>query len=359
MDVLISLFYALFSICVIYPPTEFVSAGFTIPQIFDGCLGSENTNFITYHMKRIAITAMVHAMLPLGYVFSLWMGGEDGPWMLPSALFAALMPTIMCLKVVTWWDHDKINHPVVRALLPYVTEGSDWRVVASDFNFEYRGVDKVVIALTATSKFIATQTWLIKVGQYSLDLAKQNECALVATATDNHAFSQSGEDEIQYVNIEVIPNREDVKRFSFRISATALRDLQPSLQRPVRVPEHISLLPTLVERFVKVFKQHVEQNPVYYSEQEIEQCIGCMQAQADVKLDKRCVAPAPPGAPPCQPCNCRVLWCCACMARWWATRAGGPASRWLGARGSCPVCRAPFCLADVRPARIVPPARCA
>lgn len=82
--------------------------------------------------------------------------------------------------------------------------------------------------------------------------------------TDSHNFTTSGEDEVQYVNIEAIPSREDIKRFSFRISTASLRDLQPRLERPVRVPEHISLLPTLIERFVNVFKQHVDQNPIYY-----------------------------------------------------------------------------------------------
>ncbi|RVE41740.1 hypothetical protein evm_013617 [Chilo suppressalis] len=87
--------------------------------------------------------------------------------------------------------------------------------------------------------------------------------------TDSHNLAPSGEDEIQYVNIEAIPSHDDIDRFSFRISTTALRDLQPRLTHPVRVPEHLSLLPTLIERFVNVFKQHVEQNPVYYVDQEL------------------------------------------------------------------------------------------
>ncbi|CAH2252675.1 jg515, partial [Pararge aegeria aegeria] len=126
--------------------------------------------------------------------------------------------------------------------------------------------------------------------------------------TDSHNFSVSGEDEVQYVNIEAIPSDNTIKRFKFRISTTALRELQPRLERPVRVPEHISLLPTLIERFVLVFKQHVERNPVYYVEQDLEVCIGCMQNTADVKLNKLC-PPGPPedNAPPCQQCNCRYL----------------------------------------------------
>lgn len=69
------------------------------------------------------------------------------------------------------------------------------------------------------------------------------------------------------MNIEAIPSRDEIKKFTFRISTVSLRDLQPRLDRPIRVPDHISLLPTLVERFVTVFKQYVEQNPVYYVDQ--------------------------------------------------------------------------------------------
>ncbi|CAK1551520.1 unnamed protein product [Leptosia nina] len=350
MDVLITLFYILFSICVVYPPTEFVSAGFTIPQVFEGFLGSENTNFIKYHMKRITITVLLHASLPLGYIVTLWCSGEHGEWLLFSLIATALIPTFMLYKVTCWWEYDKKNHPVVKALLPYVSSGGDWRILAADFNIEFRGVDKVSIPLNATNKVIATQTWLIKVSQYNINIIKQADCALVATTADIHNLAPAGEEEVQYVNIEVISSRDDMKQFGFRISTAALRELQPGLERPIRVPEHISLMPPLIERFVHVFKEHVSQNPVYYVDQELEQCIGCMQNPADVKINKRCDPPAyiAEGAPPpCQQCNCRVLWCCACMARWWATRAAGVPSSWLSARGSCPVCRAVFCLLDV------------
>ncbi|VVC91138.1 unnamed protein product, partial [Leptidea sinapis] len=267
MDIMITLFYALFSFCVVYPPSEFVAAGFTITQIFDNFLGSESTNFIKYHMKRITITSLIHASLPLGYVCTLWCCGERGEWMPASALGAAIIPMIML-------------------------------------------VDKVLLPLNSVSKVIATQNWLIKVTPYNVNIVKQLDCSLVATAADTHNLSPSGEDEVQYVNVEVIPSRDDVKRFSFRMSNTALRELQPRLMRPMRVPESISLIPPLIERFVEVFKTNIAKNPMYYYDNdEVEQCIGCMQNQADVKIVNRC-EPAQPGPadgqrpqPPCSPCN--------------------------------------------------------
>ena len=71
-----TLFYCLFCGCIIYPPTEFVSAGVTIPCIFSKFLGNENTDFIQYHIRRTAITLLVHSLMPLGkknifYFFSI------------------------------------------------------------------------------------------------------------------------------------------------------------------------------------------------------------------------------------------------------------------------------------------------
>lgn len=138
MAAVVTLFYILFSICIIYPPTEFVSAGFTIAQIFEGFLGSENVNFIGYHMKRITITAFIHSMLPLGYVFTLWSGGVTNQWLPAAAAATAIIPLLMCYRLLCWWEHDKSKHPVVMPLLKYVTAGSDWRVVAAQLNMEFR-----------------------------------------------------------------------------------------------------------------------------------------------------------------------------------------------------------------------------
>lgn len=68
---LFSLFYLLLSLGIIYPPTEFVSAGFTIQALFSKYLGSENERFVQYHLKRTTLTLFVHSMLPFLYVLTL------------------------------------------------------------------------------------------------------------------------------------------------------------------------------------------------------------------------------------------------------------------------------------------------
>lgn len=138
MDVLVTLFYILFSICVVYPPTEFVAAGFTIAQLFENFLGSENMNFVTYHMKRTTITALIHASLPLGYILCLLCCGDRNPWLPAGAAATAIIPLLMCYRLLCWWENEHIKHPVVKALLPYVTPGTDWRVVAGNLNCQFR-----------------------------------------------------------------------------------------------------------------------------------------------------------------------------------------------------------------------------
>lgn len=153
MDVLVTLFYILFAICVVHPPAEFVSAGFTIPQLFDNFLGSENTNFVGYHMKRTTITALIHSALPVGYVVTLWCAGQRGEWMLASFAAMMIIPGLVILKLVSWWEH-KSKHPIVKPLIPYVTPGIDWRVIAADLNTQFRRYFFFLVLILYLTEFL-------------------------------------------------------------------------------------------------------------------------------------------------------------------------------------------------------------
>ena len=58
--------YALVSLCFVAPPREFVSAGLTVQNILSGYLGSEDMDFVGYHLKRTTSTVLLHSLLPLG-----------------------------------------------------------------------------------------------------------------------------------------------------------------------------------------------------------------------------------------------------------------------------------------------------
>ena len=60
-----SFIYILLALCVIFPPTEFCSAGLTVEGIFSHFLGDENLNFVEYHLRRSTLTLVAHCCLPL------------------------------------------------------------------------------------------------------------------------------------------------------------------------------------------------------------------------------------------------------------------------------------------------------
>lgn len=64
--ILFTIAYVLFSLCFIAPPREFVSAGLTVQNILSSYLGSEDINFVAYHLKRTTVTILLHSFLPLG-----------------------------------------------------------------------------------------------------------------------------------------------------------------------------------------------------------------------------------------------------------------------------------------------------
>ena len=65
-NVIVTLAYWLLAACFVAPPTEFISAGLTVQNLLASLLGSEEMNFIYYHVKRTTATVVVHSLIPLG-----------------------------------------------------------------------------------------------------------------------------------------------------------------------------------------------------------------------------------------------------------------------------------------------------
>jgi len=70
-DIYFSIIYFIFMLCFVIPPREFAAAGLTVQNIFSSYLGSEDVDFIRYHIKRTSITAVIHSLLPLIYYIGL------------------------------------------------------------------------------------------------------------------------------------------------------------------------------------------------------------------------------------------------------------------------------------------------
>lgn len=91
-----TLAYVVFSLCFVFTPNEFRSAGLTVQNVFSSWLGSEDAGFIQYHVRRTSVTLLLHSALPLGTV-TITLTDRVGSIychdMLPSSLSQAVTVT--------------------------------------------------------------------------------------------------------------------------------------------------------------------------------------------------------------------------------------------------------------------------
>ncbi|XP_006558383.1 E3 ubiquitin-protein ligase TM129 isoform X2 [Apis mellifera] len=296
-----TLFYTLMSGCIIYPPTEFVSAGLTIKDIFSNWLGSENEFFVQYHIKRSIITLFIHSMLPFGYAFGLVLFGHVD---VVSALLdhvnlwsifvtcSILMPLYTLYKILIWSINNWSKHPIAQNLAIYCNNNNNnrmsWTTVASDINVEYQRIDKTIITTNSITSIIATDNWIIKVLPYKIMVAHQNDTALIVNKSDTHEMSPLTRGEVQFINIEVKPTRPGSQPFDIRLNVFDFKNLQDKVSRPIIILQNITFHKTLLDKFIDNFKEQVQENPYYEYTEELGQCIGCMQALSNIKLNKQC-----------------------------------------------------------------------
>lgn len=72
-------------------------------------------------------------------------------------------------------------------------------------------------------------------------------------------------DAIQFVNIRVKPTRAGVSEFIIRINALDFKTLQDRMTRPITILDGVKFNKTVIDRFVEVFRQQVQLNPIYSS----------------------------------------------------------------------------------------------
>lgn len=358
-----TLSYILISGCIVYPPTEFISAGLTIKDIFSDLLGRENEFFVQYHLRRSVITLFVHSMLPFGYICGLILfehinlvrvlQGYHNIWLI-FIVCAVQLPLHMLYKVLRWSTNNWSNHPIVRNLVTYCNNNNvennnaTWSTIASDINTEYRRVDKTIINTNSVSCVIATDNWIIKVMPYKILVAHQSDTILIVNKSDTHNMSPVTRGEVQFINIQVKPTRTGAVPFDVRINALDFKNLEDRVSRPIAILQNIKFHKTLLDRFIDNFKEQVQENPVYEFVDEVGQCIGCMQATSNVKLFKQCTTDVAGHSEDCATCYCRPMWCIDCMAKWFASRQDENAPEtWLSSKCTCPLCRAKFCILDV------------
>ncbi|BFZ01866.1 hypothetical protein BsWGS_04905 [Bradybaena similaris] len=357
--ILYTIVFLFFSGCFIAPPTEFVSAGITVQNLFARWLGSQDFNFINYHRSRTTLTLLVHSFIPLGYYVGLGLFAPELDlfnidelsiiWT-AGLLFSLALPGCVLVLAIYWHRNNCDNHPISQELTHLAGENGTWRTVASSINVEFRRIDKFVSG-TQSRLVAVTDSWIIKTSTYYVYIAHQNDIHLTLSDSEEHPLSYQNQMAVQYLNITVGRIEPGLKPFTIRLNSLELGDLKEKLQAPIRNARNIVIHQSLSDRFLKAFREFVEDNPMYITSpnMEIEQCIGCMQKMADVKLQKHCEDPAGEQlSEVCIPCFCRPMWCLECMGKWFASRQDQQRPEtWLSSKSPCPTCRAHFCVLDV------------
>ncbi len=214
-----------------------------------------------------------------------------------------------------YWSLDGwINHPYVKRLRAY-TVNNRWHDVAADINNEFRRIDKFTIKTSPLNKVVVTDNWIMMVGQWpwKFHLAHQSDVKLEIVKSDHHAISPEAQaGGVQYLSIRV-KNRRGFPPFEFRLNSVEYRNLENKVRGTIDNFDNISIFKSVSERFIDVFKTHVEQNPTVSDIEQVDHCIGCMANPADCKLLRRCQENS---QNPCVTCYCRPMWCLTCLGKW-------------------------------------------
>ena len=122
---------------------------------------------------------------------------------------------------------------------------------------------------------IATQNWVIKTSHYIVNFAHQSDTALIAIQSDSHDINEVSSDSIQFVNIQVKPTRPGVSDFVIRINALDFKSLQDRILRPITILDGVKFNKTIIDRFIEVFKEQMDQNPRYNADEVIAGNVAC------------------------------------------------------------------------------------
>ncbi|CAG9859396.1 unnamed protein product [Phyllotreta striolata] len=356
-DFIFTVVYFLLSVCFIYPPTEFLTAGVTIEHIFSSVLGNKHEDFILYHIKKSCIFLVFYSLLPVGYIFfSNLLGYANliidmySSFPLLSTcfyIFAIVLPTASIYEILNWTRNNFEQHPISLNVSKFANNNEDWRFVARNINMEFRSVNKICLQTSSIITVIVTENWILKISPLTIHIAHQSDTSLVVKEAHTYQLSPNDVPSTQYLNIEVKSARQGVEPFIIRINAGDFKDLSDRVTRNITILPNVKFHKNVIEQFIDVFKETVKCNPRYENNEVLDKCIGCMQVNPNIKINKSC-EDAADDPNKCMNCYCRPMWCCDCMAKWFASRQDSERENtWLNSKCTCPMCRATFCMVDV------------
>lgn len=146
-ELVFTFFYILLCMCIFYPPTEFITLGLTIENLFANLLGTEEVEFIGYHQRRTSLTLFIHSCLPALYFLVHYLQFNDQyatgdqmtavTWRIAQK-FSILAVLITPAIIVYWMQHDWSNHPISKMLNKFANSARGYASVAEDIGVEFR-----------------------------------------------------------------------------------------------------------------------------------------------------------------------------------------------------------------------------
>lgn len=233
--------YTLFVFLIIVPPSELITAGFTIPNLFSYFfVENEETSFISYHIKRISLKYLTQSFLSLGYVtiflyYGDWSVGfysnlirllTEAPLLFRyTARICFLIPCLVGFIVMRWHLNDCYYHPIVRQLRLFITTNNvqnqtTWHNVESSINTEFRRFDKFTCGSpTSNVRCYVLDSWILKCSMYHVNIAQQSNVRVeLVEAHDIHLQETNEQVSLatQYLNIVVRSLDPQVETFYIR-----------------------------------------------------------------------------------------------------------------------------------------------
>ena len=266
---LLNFLYALGSFFLVYPPNEVIQIGLTIPNLFSTLLGSEQSSFVNYHIRRTSLTVLIHSVLPLGYYvflacnfpeFQLFEYANLSVFWSVYLSASTLILVGLCTVVYYWSANGFVNHPISTQLSD---SNGYWKAIADEINNEFKSIDKFATGGLYNRVYV-TENWLIKVNLYSLNICRLTNIELALSHSSELRLTQDGTQSTQNLHIRVTPCHRHFKTFYVRINSLEYKDFNDKVKRPILEASDVVIRQSLPEQFLEAFKEQVMLNPVVH-----------------------------------------------------------------------------------------------
>ena len=238
---IVTFLYLLVAFLVILPPSELISAGFSLQNLFSYFFAeSEAMSFVRYHIKRISIKYLVHSCLPLGYLcvllyFCDWSQGfstalvalftRTSILLRLSVVSCVFIPLVTSLIVFRWHINDCFHHPLVRQLRLFIqtnnqAQEATWHTVESSINTEFRRFDKFTCGeVTSNVRCYVLDSWILKCSMYHVHVAQQSNVHVELVEARDIRLQETNEEvslTVQYLNITIKSSDSRIQPFYIR-----------------------------------------------------------------------------------------------------------------------------------------------